>query len=75
MAYIDDRIDSLIKDCKHRLESNQKFGEVFTEVYLHLRYDGTDCALMCLPNAWNSKCLGSRSLSKYGDFISSFVER
>lgn len=46
--------------------------DISTESYLHLRYEGTDCALMC--------CTGSEfpamsETSKYGDFEKAFLQR
>jgi len=76
MEYIDDRIEVLLQECRNRLETNQKFPEVVSEIYLHLRYEGTDCALMCQPQKiCDKKLQAKRSLSKRGDFIASFVER
>jgi len=69
ISYIDDRFDTLERQCTEHLTRSMKFHRVDIERFLHLRYEGTDCALMCLPMQ------GSSGISKYGDFISSFVER
>lgn len=42
------------------------------ELYLHMRYDGTDCALMCPPTHTES---GDSVRPKHGDFLRSFIER
>ncbi|KAG2205414.1 hypothetical protein INT47_007199 [Mucor saturninus] len=50
---IQERVAALEKDCITEL-TKQGFKEIETEVYLNLRYDGTDCALMTLqPEAGN----------------------
>jgi 5-oxoprolinase (ATP-hydrolysing) len=67
-AYIDERIEALVKHCREHL-TGQKFSAISTEIFLHLRYEGTDCALMCQPEP------GPTVLSKHGDFVSSFVKK
>jgi 5-oxoprolinase (ATP-hydrolysing) len=37
------------------------------EMYLHMRYERTDCALMCMPEKSDDK-----NVTKYGDFAKSF---
>ncbi|CAG9764851.1 unnamed protein product [Ceutorhynchus assimilis] len=70
--YFDGRLEALKRECKHKL-LNQGFTEadIVLEPYLHMRYDGTDCALMCSPSLPDD---GSKS-PKQGDFLKSFVER
>ena len=70
MKMIDDIIDQLIQDCRSEL-ANQGFPaeKIKTDVYLNLRYDRTDCGIMCLPTA-SSK--SSNKLSKHGDFLATF---
>lgn len=48
-------------------------NQLHTEPFLHLRYDGTDCALMCSSskNDGNSK----NSSTVYDDFLSGFLAR
>lgn len=47
-------------------------NQLHTEPFLHLRYDGTDCALMCSSsNDGNSK----NSSPVYDDFLSGFLAR
>lgn len=71
------RLDVLSKQCRDRLTS-QKFDDehIVLEPYLHLRYEGTDCALMCSPSSF-TKIDPQRSVvvGSYGDFYSTFVER
>lgn len=51
--------------CRGRL-SEQGFGadQILTEHYLHMRYEGTDCALMV-----------ARPCAVQGDYLDSFLER
>lgn len=42
-------------------------SQIVIEPYLHLRYAGTDCALMVSPVPGTG--------GKYGDFYTAFVER
>lgn len=56
IARIQERVAFLEDECKQEL-SKQGFREqdITTEIYLNLRYDGTDCALMTLqpaPGSW-----------------------
>jgi len=44
-------------------------GQLYTEPFLHLRYDGTDCALMCFAN--NDR----NPTSVLGDFLSGFLSK
>lgn len=46
-------------------------NELHTEPFLHLRYDGTDCALMCA--ARDNDLVNSNSV--YRDFLSSFLAK
>ncbi|XP_078482471.1 5-oxoprolinase [Ciona intestinalis] len=71
LAWIDGRIDCLSHQCCQQLKS-QGFStqQISTEVYLNLRYDRTDCALMCSP----SNKIG-KNISKYGDFLETFSSR
>lgn len=67
-SYFDERLTVLEKQCKNRL-IDQGFSEdhIILEPFLHMRYDGTDCALMC------SATKGSGT--KHGDFLDTFVNR
>lgn len=68
-TYFEERLTNLSNKCKEKL---QKEGfstqNIVLEHYLHLRYDGTDCALMCSPNV-------NGEGTSYGDFLSTFLER
>lgn len=71
--YFDERLDTLATECRNEL-MQQGFnddGSIVLEVYLHMRYDGTDCALMCTPRTVNT----APKAPKHGDFISTFIER
>lgn len=71
--YIDQRIDVLSKRCRESLISRGfQPDQIHTEPYLHMRYDRTDCALLCGPADPGSS---SRHMSSHGDFLESFVEK
>lgn len=73
VPYIDDKFKEIEAHCVQHLTKSMKFHEIKIERFLHLRYEGTDCALMCLPNPSSSNKVAVQS--EYGDFISSFVDR
>lgn len=51
------RVEALVKSCTAELSEKQGFQEsdIGTEIYLNLRYEGTDCALMTLKpeDSWD----------------------
>lgn len=65
-------MNALEEECIRSLKQ-QGFSSssISCEVYLNLRYDGTDCALMC--TAANDETVSS-TLS-YGDFQQAFLNR
>lgn len=65
-------IESLKSVCFEELCS-QGFGKdsVSYEVFLHMRYQGTDCALMCM-GADNTV---HEFTTKYGDFYQTFIHK
>lgn len=70
---LDDRLDALEARARDKL-AKQGFerSQIHVEPFLHLRYEGTDCALMCTakPNVENSlEC------TRHGDFRATFLER
>lgn len=67
--YFSERLDALGQQCIEELKK-QGFNDdnIQLDRYLHLRYDGTDCALMC-----NSA--PSNSATRHGDFLKSFIDR
>uniref|UniRef100_H2Y9L4 5-oxoprolinase n=1 Tax=Ciona savignyi TaxID=51511 RepID=H2Y9L4_CIOSA len=69
ISWLDSRVAHLSNQCLQELKS-QGFSEkrIELEVYLNLRYDRTDCALMCSPVAAKSG-----NFSKYGDFLTTFT--
>jgi len=75
MNHIDNRIDALMKKCKLDLEA-QGFDSAHQsmEVYLNMRYDRTDCALMCtgIPVKFIDR---NSIVSKFGDFLSVFNKK
>ncbi|XP_076766282.1 5-oxoprolinase isoform X2 [Xylocopa sonorina] len=70
-ARLDQRLDELAKKVRAKLAA-QGFPDshIVTEPFLHLRYHGTDCALMCTP-AQNTGNKGT----KHGDFLTTFLQR
>lgn len=70
-VYIDEQLTALEQQCSEKLKE-QGFSDeqIFTEPFLHLRYQGTDCALMCSPVV--STQVDS---PKHGNFIQSFLKR
>lgn len=69
-SHFDQRLTALKDQCREQLKK-QGFDDkhIILDVYLHLRYDGTDCALMCTPAE------SSESSPQHGDFLKTFVER
>jgi 5-oxoprolinase (ATP-hydrolysing) len=45
---------------------------IYTECFLNLRYEGTDCALMCTPIYQKKSAV---ICMKHGDFLSAFLDR
>ncbi|XP_067628315.1 5-oxoprolinase [Eurosta solidaginis] len=66
------RLDALAAQCSTSLKA-QGYSKIELEPFLHLRYDGTDCALMCSPSNTASK--DDALLACYGDFIATFLQR
>lgn len=62
-----ERLRALGEQCRNELRK-QGFSDdnIELENYLHLRYDGTDCALMCASKD---------NKNEYEDFLSTFLER
>ncbi|XP_074027343.1 5-oxoprolinase isoform X2 [Leptinotarsa decemlineata] len=69
-SYFDERLSELKEQCKSELKK-QGFPEthIVLEPYLHMRYDGTDCALMCGPT------YSGEISPTHGDFMKTFVDR
>jgi 5-oxoprolinase (ATP-hydrolysing) len=71
--YIDQRIARLAGRCRDSLlERGFRLDQIHTEPYLHMRYDRTDCALLCEPANCDS---GSHQTSLYRDFMKSFIDK
>ncbi|KAL9974393.1 hypothetical protein ACROYT_G011417 [Oculina patagonica] len=73
-GYLDERIDILTQKCIEELKS-QGFEEsqISTEAFLHMRYSGTDCALMCTADPQKEAKPGESC--HHGDFGQAFNER
>ncbi|XP_059148899.1 5-oxoprolinase-like [Physella acuta] len=68
---LDEKLDALKSKCEQvLLEQGFDMHQVETQPFLHLRYEGTDCALMC-SNQFPAR-EGSSSL---GDFQAAFINR
>lgn len=50
-------------------------NQLQTEPFLHLRYDGTDCALMCSAIQYVNNSLLIDSSTVLGDFLSVFLAK
>ncbi|XP_076046275.1 5-oxoprolinase isoform X2 [Oratosquilla oratoria] len=70
--YIEERITALKEKCIETLQS-KGFKRIEYELYLHMRYKGTDCALMCTALESTSQDHGKKFA--YGDFKGAFLER
>ncbi|XP_055549431.1 5-oxoprolinase [Wyeomyia smithii] len=68
------KLDDLCQSCTDHL-AGQGFSDeaIVLEPYLHLRYEGTDCALMCSPD----KVIANQDnyIYTYGDFEKTFYNR
>ncbi|SPP75055.1 5-oxoprolinase [Drosophila guanche] len=69
-----ERLDALSQQCRAKL-ADQGFRRIELEPFLHLRYEGTDGALMCAPTGAKDSTAQSPLLSAYGDFHATFLER
>lgn len=67
-----ERLDALSKECRSKL-AEQGFRRIELQPFLHLRYDGTDGALMCAPGSAQNAT--NPLISAYGDFNSTLLER
>lgn len=69
--YLDKKIEELERTCERELQK-QGFDDssISTEAFLHMRYEGTDCALMCSGAGSDHK-----DGLVHGDFKKSFLER
>lgn len=67
--YFDERFDALEEQCRKELRK-QGFKDENIELkpFLHMRYDGTDCALMCSPE-------NTKPGTRRGDFMSPFLDK
>ncbi|XP_048862389.1 5-oxoprolinase isoform X2 [Brienomyrus brachyistius] len=69
---LDQRVEQLSLRCREALRARGfNSAQITTEVYLHLRYQGTDCALMVTANSHPGNAQTCRS----GDFAAAFAER
>lgn len=72
--YIESRLQYLENKCKNTLmEQGFSSSSIVCEPYLHLRYQGTDCALMCSPIKDN--CDNPEWSCCYGNFKEAFITR
>lgn len=73
-SFLDSRLEALEEECKISLKK-QGFSSknIVCEAYLNLRYEGTDCALMCSDA--KTSILQTGKVCLYGDFEQAFIER
>lgn len=68
---LDEQLDVLAAVARDKLRKQGiPDSQIVTEPYLHLRYQGTDCALMVSPLAEDSP-----TACRHGDFYTAFVNR
>ncbi|XP_063062907.1 5-oxoprolinase isoform X2 [Engraulis encrasicolus] len=71
-AELDRRVDLLSHRCQETLRGRGfQSAQIKTEVFLHLRYEGTDCALMVTSTGYP----GNSQSCRAGDFRSAFTKR
>ncbi|XP_035981040.1 5-oxoprolinase isoform X1 [Fundulus heteroclitus] len=69
---LDRRMEQLCGRCRDTLCARGfSSAQITTEVFLHLRYEGTDCALMVTADGYPGHALSCRA----GDFRSAFTKR
>ncbi|KAG7488428.1 hypothetical protein MATL_G00033850 [Megalops atlanticus] len=69
---LDSRVEQLTLHCQETLRaSGFSSSQISTEVFFHLRYEGTDCALMVTAAGHPSNAHSCRS----GDFRTAFTKR
>ncbi|KAJ3580729.1 hypothetical protein NHX12_034213, partial [Muraenolepis orangiensis] len=69
---LDRRVETLSRRCQDTLHSRGfSSGQIHSEVFLHLRYQGTDCALMVSADGYP----GNDQSCCSGDFRTSFTKR
>uniref|UniRef100_A0A673B8F0 5-oxoprolinase, ATP-hydrolysing n=1 Tax=Sphaeramia orbicularis TaxID=375764 RepID=A0A673B8F0_9TELE len=68
---LDKRVELLSKRCHDTLCGHGFTRSITTEVFLHMRYEGTDCALMVTAAGYPSNAQSCRG----GDFRSAFTKR
>ncbi|XP_076238915.1 5-oxoprolinase [Calliopsis andreniformis] len=67
---LEERLDALQQKVRAKL-AKQGFSRIDVQSFLHLRYQGTDCALMC-----SASCRTNENTStRHGDFLTTFLER
>jgi len=69
-----ERLDALSQQCHDKL-ADQGFRRIELEPFLHLRYEGTDGALMVAPATGKKSSASNPLLAAYGDFNATFLER
>ncbi|XP_065350424.1 5-oxoprolinase [Cloeon dipterum] len=71
-AFLDQRLAHLSDECRSKLKEQGFTDEqIKIEPYLHMRYKGTDCALMCHASIGQH----SDNVMQHGDFLTSFLDR
>ncbi|XP_020286106.1 5-oxoprolinase [Pseudomyrmex gracilis] len=75
-ALLDNRMDEMETKVRKKLRA-QGFADsqIHIEPFLNLRYEGTDCALMCSPECEDITKIKAGSATRRGDFLASFLKR
>ncbi|XP_034016310.1 5-oxoprolinase isoform X2 [Thalassophryne amazonica] len=69
---LDGRMEQLLQRCRDTLCARGfTSGQITTEVFLHLRYERTDCAFMVTASGYPSNAQSCRT----GDFCTAFTKR
>lgn len=70
---IESKVEQLLQECdKPLLDDGFCKDRIRHEVYLNMRYEKTDCALMCQATTVNKP---DKQFTKYGDFLTCFHNR
>uniref|UniRef100_A0A667XI12 5-oxoprolinase, ATP-hydrolysing n=1 Tax=Myripristis murdjan TaxID=586833 RepID=A0A667XI12_9TELE len=70
-SQLNHRVDLLTQRCCDTLRARGFTRSITTEVFFHLRYEGTDCALMVSASGYPGNAQSCRA----GDFRSAFTKR
>lgn len=73
---LDDRMNEMETKARKKLHAQGLAdSQIQIEPFLNLRYEGTDCALMCSPECEDITKMKAGNATKHGDFLASFLKR